>query len=272
MIGPMARTAALGFFVALALALFAAPSNPGRAAPASGRAQVWLAYGHDGQLTNFVRFPGLTPATAHRLREVWTKKLDGPVIASPLYVSGGLIGLPSSTHIVIAATEAGTVYALRPSNGAVRWKRTFGVVTPAALCGTWGISSTGAIDLRRRVLYVISADGWLHALDLGTGAEKAGWPISITADHADGEYVWGGLRLLRDTLYVPVASYCDEPGSDGVRANGRLVAVDVNLAAQIAVFDTVPGDGNLGGIWGWGGVSVDQGTDALHGHRKFVCV
>jgi outer membrane protein assembly factor BamB len=258
------RTTALASFVVLALALFAAPSNPDRAAPVVGPAQAWLAYGHDAQLTNFVRFPGLTPATAHRLKQVWTKKLDGSVIASPLYVSGGLIGLPSSTSIVIAATEVGTVYALRPSNGAVRWKRTFGVVTPAALCNMWGISSTGAIDLRRRVLYVISADGWLHALDLGTGAEKAGWPIAITADHADADYVWGGLRLLRDTLYVPVASYCDGPGADGVEPNGRLVAVDVNQAAQSAVFDPVPGDGNLGGIWGWGGVSVDPKGQTLY--------
>jgi len=205
----------------------------------------------------------LTRKTASRLKQAWAKKLDGPIVASPLYV-GGLDGLPSAKNVLIVATEAGTVYALRPSDGLLLWKRTFGVVATVAQCGTWGISSTGAVDIRRQVVYVISADGWLHALDLRTGAERAGWPIGITTAHPDGEYVWGGLRLLRDTLYVPVASYCDAPGSDGVRAEGRLVAVDVKRAAQVAMFDPVPGDGNLGAIWGWGGVSVDPGGRRLY--------
>jgi len=56
--------------------------------------------------------------------------------------------------------------------------------------------------MRRGVLYAISADGFLHALDLRTGAERAGWPIPITTGHSDAEYVWGGLRLLQNTLYV----------------------------------------------------------------------
>ncbi|MEP6910698.1 MAG: PQQ-binding-like beta-propeller repeat protein [Actinomycetota bacterium] len=208
-----------------------------------------------------MRIRGLTHATAHRLRRAWRRKLNGAVIASPLYASG-LGG--ARQRILFVSTEAGSVYALRPDNGRVLWKRTFGVVTPAAGCGRWGISSTGAIDLKRLVLYVISADGWLHALALATGTEKPGWPIAITTAHSDGEYVWGGLRLFRNVLYVPVASYCDAAGSDGQRANGRLVGIDVDAAAQVSVFDPVPGEGNLGGIWGWGGVSVDPKGQALY--------
>jgi outer membrane protein assembly factor BamB len=221
-------------------------SFPAAAAHKKAPAPSWLAYGHDGQLTNFVRVPGLTARTARRLKVKWTKTLDGPILASPLYAKGTLF----------AATEAGSVYALRPSDGAVRWRRALGVVTTQS-CGTWGITSTGAIDLARNVLYAISSDGLLHALSLTSGAERQGWPIAITAAHADGEYVWGGLRLLRGKLYVPVASYCDVPGSDGHLANGRLVAVDVRSAHVTATFDPVAGDGNMGGIWGWGGVSVD---------------
>lgn len=61
-----------------------------------------------------------------------------------------------------------------------------------------------------------------------------------------------------------VASYCDYPGSDGHLADGRLVAVDVDRRRVVATFDPVPGDGNLGGIWGWGGVSVEPGGRALY--------
>lgn len=77
----MLRPTGLGPLLILALVLFAASSSPDRAVTASLPAQHWLAYGHDAQQTNFVRSPGLTSATAKTLREVWTKKLDGPVIA-----------------------------------------------------------------------------------------------------------------------------------------------------------------------------------------------
>jgi PQQ-like domain len=85
----------------------------------------------------------------------------------------------------------------------------------------------------------------------------------VTAAHRDGEYVWGGLRLREGKLYVPVASYCDAPGSDDHIANGRLVAIDIARHAIVATFDPVPGDGNLGGIWGWGGVSIDPSGKKL---------
>jgi len=240
------RRTGLGLLLLCVLVSFPAASS---SSPPSPR---WLSYGHDGQLTNFVRLPGVSSKTAKKLRLRWSKTLDGPIIASPLYANGTLY----------VATEAGSVYALQPSNGATRWRRTVGVVTTQS-CGTWGLTSTGAIDLARDVLYAISSDGLLHALSLSNGSERRGWPVSITGAHADGEYVWGGLRLLRSTLYVPVASYCDVPGSDGHLANGRLVAVDVAHARLAGTFDPVAGDGNLGGIWGWGGVSVDPTGKAL---------
>ena len=74
------------------------------------------------------------------------------------------------------------------------------------------------------------------------------------------------MRLLGDTLYVGVSSYCDQPGPDDLAAEGRLVAIDVQSRTEIARFDPVPGFGNLGGIWGWGGVSISpDGSDLFTG-------
>lgn len=262
MIVSLLRLTVLGLIVLTAVATFPASSSPKRSASTPVASQNWLSYGRDAQLTNYVK-PGLTVAAGRRLRPVLTKKLNGGIVASPLYVSGSSRASSLKSDTLIVATEAGTVYALRPGRGNVLWRRTLGVVD-SANCGPWGISSTGAVDLKRGVVYVISSDGWLHALNLRTGAEKRGWPISITSDHSDGEYVWGGLRLLRNMVYVAVASYCDAAGSDGEHANGRLVAVDVDRARQAAVFDPVPGEDNLGGIWGWGGVSVDAAGKQLY--------
>jgi outer membrane protein assembly factor BamB len=255
------RPSILGALVLL-LVVGAAPSSANRA-QTKAPAKSWLAYGHDAQLTNFVRLPGFTSATAKRLRQVWTKKLDGWIIASPLYVGGGQGGLPRSRGAVFAATEGGSLYALKPNTGTVLWKRTFGTMVPAAQCGSWGISSTPAIDLKRRIIYVISADGWLHALNLATGAEKPGWPVAVTVERNDAEYVWGGLRLVGKTLYVVVASYCDAPTAEGIGVNGRIAAIDVDRAQEVGIFDPVEGDQNLGSMWGWGGVSVDPKGRAL---------
>ena len=54
------------------------------------------------------------------------------------------------------------------------------------------------INLARGLVYVISADGWLHALSLSTGTEARGWPVAVAAARDRVEYVWGGLRSCRD--------------------------------------------------------------------------
>ena len=236
---------------ALAFCLLVAAAVAG-AAPAAENA-AWTAYGGDAQLTNFVASRTLTPASAPRLRRVWSRRLDGGIVASPLVAPGAT---------VLVATEGGSLVALSARTGAQLWRRSLGTVA-AAQCGTWGISSTGAIDVARRRVYVIGASGELHALSLATGEEAAGWPVRLI-ERTRYEYVWGGLRLNRDRLYVPVASYCDVADDDGVAAEGRLVAVHVDDPARTETFDPVPGYGNLGGMWGYGGVSLEPGGGVVY--------
>ncbi len=226
----------------------------------------WLAYGHDAQLTNFVPSRLLTPRTAPYLADKWTTKLDGAIVASPLYASGVSVD-GGQRDVLLFETEAGSIYALDPLDGSIIWRDSFGAITtPDDACGSYGFSSTPAIDEQRGVVYAISADGHLHALDLASGAEKAGWPVDVTTARNQYEYVWAGLRLLGDTLYVGVSSYCDQPGPNDLAAEGRLVGIDVQSGTETARFDPVPGFGNLGGIWGWGGVSISpDGSDLFTG-------
>jgi outer membrane protein assembly factor BamB len=63
---------------------------------------------------------------------------------------------------------------------------------------------------------------------------------------------------------VPVASYCDEPDPAGLAAEGRLVAVDADTSAVVGTFDPVDGYGNLGGMWGWSGVSSSVGRTTIY--------
>lgn len=238
----------------LVAACAAAPS-----APATVRAtdRSWTSFGHDNQLTDDVEDPALGSVSVPRLAPVWTRRLDGAVVASPLAAPVGAHG----RLLVFVATEGGSVYALDEGTGAVVWQASFGTVATTS-CGTYGFSSTGAVDTTRGLLYVAGADGEVHALELATGAEAAGWPVRVVR-RTGYTYVYGGLRLVGDSLYVPVASYCDELDPNGVPAEGRLVKLDV-VDRSTAVFDPVPGFGNLGGIWGWGGVSVEPDGSFLY--------
>ena len=222
--------------------------RPARSLEPTSTSSDWYAFGRDAQATNYAPQARMTRANASKVQELWNVALDGAVIASPLFANG----------VVYAATENGSLFAVDAADGSVRWSDRFGAV--ATQCGSWGISSTGAIDVSRGLLYFVNADGLLRAVDLATGAVV--WTLTIT-QRTTTEYVWGGLRLVGDVLYVPVASYCDASDELGQPAEGRIAAVDVPDQSVAATFDTVPGPDNLGGVWGWGGVSVEPNGSAL---------
>ena len=209
---------------------------------------AWTSYGYDNQLQNAVSSTQLTLSSVGRLAPVWKAELDGAVYASPL--SARVDG----RQIAYVGTEAGSVYALDATTGAEVWRRELGSTT-TEVCGTWGITSTGAIDLVHELLYVISATGQLHALSLATGEEAADYPRQVVS-RPNIEYVWGGLRIAENRLYVPIASYCDAGASNGF-PEGSLLAIPLDVPGAISTWDPVPGPDNLGGMWGWGGVSID---------------
>jgi len=102
-----------------------------------------------------------------------------------------------------------------------------------------------------------------HLHHLATGDDAPGFPIGLI-DRTTTEYVWGGLRIVQDRLYVPVASYCDAPDDEQVAADGRLIAVDLSSLTPAGAFDSVPGFGFLGGFWGWGGVSAEPDGSVVY--------
>ena len=218
----------------------------------------WTRYGRDAQVTNDVPLAtaqtlGLTAANAASLQQRWRADLDGRIVASPLYVDGK----------IYVATEGGSMYALSAADGSILWHRSFPTYTPDAPdCGSYGISSTGVIDTTRNVVYVATADGMIHALDLDTGADAAGWPLQMPFDPTTG-YVWGALTLVGDTLYVPVASFCDNRGATSdLYPTGGLYALDTSAPKVLGEFAVSPPN-SLGGIWGYGGASVDPLTGDL---------
>ena len=232
----------------------AGPTRATAQAP-SAEPVAWTSYANDNQLRNSVSSKSLTRESVRRLSPRWTAKLDGAIYASPLALKVG------GHQLLYVATEAGSVYALDAATGETVWHRDLGTVATEE-CGTWGITSTGAIDETRGLLFVIGATGSLHALDVATGAEPESYPRQIVSD-TKYEYVWGGLRVAAGRLYIPIASYCDVGPPDGGFPEGSLVSIPLDRPDAVELWDPVPGPENLGGVWGWGGVSVDPADGSI---------
>jgi outer membrane protein assembly factor BamB len=257
---------ALGLLVLVSLGASVASGAGGSAA--NGFGSDWLSYGGNAQLTNYIAGPAVARAVAGPAHGnsvprglLWTTDLDGAVYASPLAV-GGVATATGIRDLVVAETEAGTLYALDAHDGSVVWQRSFRTETTAG-CGKWGLTSTGAIDKPHGILYVATARGFLHAIQLSDGAEQAGWPTRITSRPL-AEYVWGGLRVVDGRVYVPVASYCDVADPTQGLADGRLVGVDQDDPADQVEFDPVIGPNNLGGLWGYSGVSASPNSSTIY--------
>ena len=220
--------------------------------------------------------------------------VDDKVYAQPLVATSINIPGVGTRNVVIVATVNNTVYAFDADSArhaGAYWHVNF---TPSGtrppqnsdysppLCGfayndfqgKFGIVGTPVIDKTSGTIYLVSrsvsTDGhntfvqYFHALDITTGADKAGSPVIITAQVPGVGYnnssVGGmvpfdpwkqnqrpGLLLLNGIVYIGYASHCDWDSY-----HGWLLGYDATTLQQKVVYNTTSGSGR-GGIWMSGG-------------------
>jgi hypothetical protein len=146
------------------------------------------------------------------------------------------------------------------ATGAVVWRAELGVTQttcPQLPGGTFGITGSPTYDATRHAVFVAAANT-LVALDVRTGAVLPGWPVALPLNPAR-EHVWGALAQRGATVYAVTASFCDRPPY-----KGRVLGVNVDTKA-VTEWDAVPVPGvdGGGGIWGWGGASIDPANGHL---------
>ncbi len=197
--------------------------------------------------------------------------VDGLVDAEPLYAAG--LTVNGSVHnVVFVETENDSAYAFDADTFTQLWRvsalganetpsdnRGCGQVSPQI-----GITSTPAIDLKAGAhgtmyLVAMSKDSSgdyhqrLHALDLTTGAEQNGSPVTVQATFTLGSTTTtfsamqykerAALLLLNGTVYTTWASHCD----DGPY-QGWAMGYDETTLAQTSVLNITP-NGSEGAIW-----------------------
>lgn len=231
-------------------------------APGAAAATDWSTFGFDSARTgeNPVERT-LGPANARTLHEVWSAPLGGVADAQPLLASHVALRGGRRADLVLAGSENGTLTALDAATGRVVWRRTLGSIR--VNChdlpnGTYGVTSTPVLERARNRAYSADGRGRVHALDLSTGVERPGWPVTITPAPSR-EHIWGALALRTGRLYVATASHCDE-----TFYRGRLVAIDAHRARITATWYPMPVRLRGGGIWGWGGAAVDPRDGSVY--------
>jgi hypothetical protein len=253
----------------------------------------------------------LTPANvnSNTFGKLFSFPIDGQAYAQPLYVAGvtmgsGTVQAGTTHNVVFVATEHDSVYAFDAdsnggSNASPLWKITLldsahgapsGASTvPNGDVGTddispeIGITATPVIDTATNTLYVVGKTKEsgnyfqrLHALDISTGAEKSGSPVTLSAQvSGNGNGSSGGvlrfdaklennrpgLLLLNGIVYIAFAAHGDQGPY-----HGWILAYNATTLQQSSVF-CATANGAASGIWMSG---AGLAADTINSGRLFV--
>jgi hypothetical protein len=255
-----------------------------------GHAQVNLLTQHNDNARSGANLHETTLNTsnvnASRFGKLFSRTVDGQMYAQPLVVCSLDIPGKGRRDVVFLATEHNSVYAFDaddPKAAAPFWHVNLGPSCPYTdfyktewtdMNDEVGITSTPVIDPRSRTLYVeakTKENGRyfqrLHELDLLTGEEKPGSPVTIAAqvkgtglDAVNGVVSFNpftqlqrpGLLLSNGVVYLAFGSHADtEP------FHGWMLGYDARTLKQVFVWNTTP-DGSEGAIWQAGqGLAAD---------------
>lgn len=209
--------------------------------------------------------------------KLFERKVDGQLYAQPLVATGLVFPGKGKHDVVFCATEHNSVYAFDaddPKASAPLWHVNLGPSMPYTdiYKTQWtdmneeaGITSTPVIDLREGVIYVEAKSKEngkyyqrLHELDLLTGQEKPGSPVTITAtvpgtgiDAVNGKITFDalhqlqrpGLLLLGGVVYLAFGAHADvQP------FHGWILGYDARTLKQVCVFNSSP-NGSEGSFW-----------------------
>src|SRR5208283_1753778 len=180
----------------------------------NGFAGVFTQHNDNGRTGQNLNETVLTPTVVGNtatFMKLFSQPVDGFIYAQPLYVPNVAIAGKGTHNVVYVATEGDTVFAFDADNNAGQnaaplWQASLIAMNHGATQGETtvdsnsdigctdlvpqvGITSTPVIDPSTGTLYVEAHSKLmngtfihrLHALDITSGAEKAGSPVAITA-------------------------------------------------------------------------------------------
>ncbi len=221
----------------------------------------------------------LSPANVNStlFGSLFSCNVDGYVSAQPLYVPA--VTINGTTHnVVYVATEHDSVFAFDADNTncqAPLWQVNLipsgSTTVPVNVQGCVGVNGlveigilgTPVIDPTSNTLYVVAKSTitntdktsfWLHALDITSGAEKFGAPITINASVSsiNGTLNFNPLsQMQRPALLLSNGTVFVGFGSNGcdLKDHGWLMAYSASSLGQVGVFNASPDVSAGDAIW-----------------------
>ncbi len=238
--------------------------NPTAPPPPPSAIGDWLMINHDPARSGFASDESaLSTSNVANLKLRWTLSVDGQVSAQPLYAGSIPIG-STIRDILVVATAGNSIYGLDANSGDTLWRRNFGSQTSnCVLAGGFGVFGAPLLDRSTLRAYAVSSDGSLRTISLVDGTDAA--PVLSLITNSDTNKVWGGINRFGNKVYIASGS----DGCDTPPWSGHIYQVDISGPNPVLSnsFNVVPGiapPNNGGGIWGYGGVSLDTNTGNVY--------
>ncbi|MBV9696603.1 MAG: chitobiase/beta-hexosaminidase C-terminal domain-containing protein [Gammaproteobacteria bacterium] len=237
----------------------------------------------------------LTPANVNSssFGKSYSYTVDGYVYAQPLYLANLTVN-SVARNVVFIATQHDSVYAFDADHSVQLWKASLldaahgaasgattvpsGDIASSDIVPEIGITGTPVIDATAGTLFVVSKTKEngayvqrLHALDVTTGNERAGSPVTIQgsvsgtgigsvngtiAFQPEWELNRPGLTLANGTVFVGFGAH-----GDNGPYHGWLFAYNSTTLARTAIWNSSPG-GKGNGLWQSG---ASMATDVVNG-------
>ncbi len=218
----------------------------------------WVTNGHDMERTGWQKnATEISPASVKNFQLLWTYKTDNkpmglagllePLILANVQTANG------PKQLAIVAGSSNTLTAIDAETGQMVWHKDFQWLSSdpqseqfrGFICENADTASpvANAAGSNPRLVYTMTADGYLHTVNAGTG-EEVGKAIQVSP-HA---YIKAnGLNLYKNTVYTISGQGC---GSSAGRNPNTVYAVD------LTTHETTTMQPDQSGMWGVAGVAI----------------
>lgn len=217
----------------------------------------WPTFGHDAHRSAWAKEEtALNPKNVSGLELKWKTQLDNQpksltALTAPV-IEDGVATAQGAKTIVYVAGSSNHVFALDAETGKPVWTRTFKPQALAANPGMWlcpnGLNATPTIDKASNTLYVITMDGKLVGLDLGTGKTKFG-PAQFVPPYSKD---WS-LNFADGILTTTTSQGCGD-------ALSGIYAIDVREPNRPVIRDLLLAKRFGAGVWDRGGAVMGEGN------------
>jgi hypothetical protein len=234
----------------------------------------WPTYGYDNARDGFnPNTTAITPSSIAKLHLAWKVTVpDQKTQTQPILATN----IGTHTGVLIVGGATGRTYEYDALTGQVLWADQLGsaILSCPGQVGPLGIGGTAVYDPSAQAFYIGSnlnsgvantqTQVFINKINILNGQIEAKVNIAPSPYPGEVNLTHTSLTLANGMLYAGTGSTCDISSW-----RGRIVAVNEASMTLVNTFYPVwnqtqvaspsPAAFSGGGVWGWGGVSVDSG-------------